>query len=117
MTSENVKTTRRVSVDVEAPSGHTLYTYDGSTGTSTDYDGWTDKGVFYIPIEGDDYVQRARITVGYTVDRPGESADYQGTVTKDVILHEQKDAGGESLYGPGKWMDFNIKLGNTIPLE
>ena len=110
VTSENVKTTRRVSQSID----HMLYSTSSSY---SNYNGWTDKGVFYIPIEGDDYVQRARITVGYTVDRPGESADYQGTVTKDVILHEQKDAGGESLYGPGKWMDFNIKRGNTIPLE
>lgn len=110
VTSENVKTTRRVSQSID----HMLYSTSSSY---SNYDGWSDKGVFYIPIEGDDYVQRARITVGYTVDRPGESADYQATVTKDVILHEQKDAGGESLYGPGKWMDFNIKLGNTIPLE
>lgn len=112
VTSENVKTTRRVSVDVEAPDGHILYSSDD---TGSDYAGWTDKGVFYIPIEGDDYVQKARITVGYIVKRT-EGTTYpatgEATVTKNVILHEQSD-----YYGPGKWMDFNIKLGNTIPLE
>ena len=108
VTSENVKTKRTVSLTDIA---HTLYTYDGSTGTSTDYNpGWTGKGVFYIPIEGDDYVQRARITIGYTVERTG-GTNYEGTVAKNVILHEQTD------YGPGKRLNFNISLGSTIPLS
>lgn len=111
VTSENVKTTRRVSVDVEAPDGHILYSSDD---TGSDYAGWTDKGVFYIPIEGDDYVQKARITVGYIVKRTGGTtypATGEATVAKNVILHEQTD------YGPGKRLNFNISLGSTIPLS
>ena len=110
VTSENVKTKRRVSITEIA---HTLYTYNGSVGTSTDYNpGWTGKGVFYIPIEGDDYVQRASITVGYRVVRTG-GTDYSGTTKKkDVILHEQTD-----YYGPGKQLDFNISLGSSISLS
>lgn len=104
VTSENVKTTRKVSL---LGINHTLYS--SSSGTITDYEGWTDKGVFYIPIEGDDYVQRARITIGYTVERTGDityPATGEATVTKNVILHEQ------SAYGPGKRMNFNITLDN-----
>ena len=102
VTSENVKTTRTVSQSVD----YTLY----SGGTAASYAGWTNKGVFYIPIEGDDYVQRARIKVEYTVDRTGGD-DYDGIVTKDVILHEQP------AYGPGQRMDFNISLSNNLTLS
>lgn len=118
VTSENVKTTRRVSL---TGIDHTLYTYDGSTPGGTSYTEaatkpWTDKGVFYIPIEGDDYVQRARITVGYRVERTGgtnypSSDEDVATITKDVILHEQ------SAYGPGQRMKFDISLGSSIKLS
>lgn len=107
VTSENVKTTRRVSKSLD----HVLYS---SSSTGTDYTpGWTGKGVFYIPIEGDDYVQRARITIGYIVEHAGGTYPTTGeaTVAKNVILHEQTN------YGPGKRLNFNITLSNNIPLS
>jgi hypothetical protein len=104
-----VKTTRRVKIE---GIDHVLYS---SSSSYTPYDDWTDKGVFYIPIEGDDYVQRARITIGYTVERTGgtnyPATGDEATVAKNVILHEQTD------YGPGKRLNFNISLGSTIPLS
>ena len=116
VTSENVKATRTVSLD---GIGHTLYAYNGTAPeTIATYDDtaanpWTEKGLFYIPIEGDDYVQRARITIGYQVLRTGGTpypSTGSATITKNVVLHEQE------AYGPGKRMDFNITLGSTLPL-
>jgi hypothetical protein len=110
VTSENVKTTRTVSTTIS----HTLYHYDGTTATATDFEEWNGKGVFYIPIEGDDYVQRARITVGYQVVLTGGTpypATGSATITKNVVLHEQTG------YGAGKRLDFDITLGGTIPIS
>ena len=106
VTSENVKTTRTVSLKDIA---ETLYSTDG---TSASYE-WNGKGVFYIPIEGDDYVQRARITIGYSVVRTGGTTyptSGEATTSKNVVLHEQKS------YGPGQKMNFNISLSSSITL-
>lgn len=113
VTSENVKTTRTVSQVLDP--ARTLYSTSG-TPASSSYE-WNDKGVFYIPIEGDDYVQRARITIGYSVVRTSGTGDTtyptsgEATTSKNVVLHEQ------TSYGPGQKMNFNISLSSSITLK
>ena len=120
ITSENVKTTRQVSwTDLD----HIVYAYNGTNEDGTAWAG-QGKGIFYIPIEGDDYVQRATITVDYTLrtystyisegNVGNVYTDHENQVQAILILREQRDGTtGESLYGPGLKMDFRLTLDDT----
>lgn len=108
--SENVKTTRTVGW---TDQHHVLYSYDGTThGGAT----WqqTGQGVYYIPVEGDDYVQRATVTAHYTVRRyttyvaDGDPAnvytDYDDSATTTLVLHQQE------AYGEGRRMGISVSM-------
>lgn len=72
---------------------HTLYSYDGSAATVTD---WTDQGhgVFCIPLEVGGYAQQATVTVGYQVVLNGSEvvADYERVTTIPLTDHLQAGA-------------------------
>jgi len=67
-TEQNVKTTRSVTLLEEAdpPAGSYAVEWTG-IGSQVSRESWIDNGngVFYIPVEGDDYVQSATISVKY----------------------------------------------------
>ena len=69
-TEHNVKTTRSVTL-LPSDSSEGSYTVIPKTGSDPAYEeakeSWTNEGngVFYIPVEGDDYVQSATVTVKY----------------------------------------------------
>ena len=70
-TENNVKTTRHVTLMkevIESTEGQGSYAVKQSTGDpEVIRESWVDtgNGVFYIPVEGDDYVQSATINVSY----------------------------------------------------
>lgn len=107
--SENVKTKRTVGW---TGLHHVLYSYDGTTsGTAWQQTGY---GVYYIPVEGDDYVQRATVTAHYTVrrytsyegeDDPGNVyTDYDDSATTSLVLHKQE------AYGEGRRMGLSVSM-------
>ena len=70
-TENNVKTTRRVTL-LDNPSGtgaFSIVPQAGGSGYTVSCEHWRDTGhgVFYIPVEGDDYVQSATVTVSYSL--------------------------------------------------
>lgn len=85
--------TTQLTPTLTQPLPQVIYSYDGSTATTTD---WEDRGhgIFCIPLEVEGHVQQVRITVAYQVVLNGAVvfAEHEQATTTPITNHLQAGA-------------------------
>ncbi|MCR5180678.1 MAG: fimbrillin family protein [Bacteroidaceae bacterium] len=100
--------TRKVELTTGLP--YMLYLYNKSTSEETSYT-WTDTGhgVFYIPLEFDNHVQQAEVTIEFSAIFDGSPFNYSRTVAFNLSDYPEGYVHGKHLY-------INLSLCGTAEL-